>query len=82
MDRYGAQLSNRQTTGAISFTENSLKNAVKYLLDNCYTELGNKIDPGPLFESPFRSSQEVFYKGDLRNFAKLTGKQLCQSLFF
>ena len=32
VDRYGAQLSNRQTTGAISFTENSLKNALKYLL--------------------------------------------------
>ena len=29
------------------------------------------------------SSPEVFYKkGVLRNFAKLTGKHLCQSLFF
>ena len=24
----------------------------------------------------------MFYKGDLRNFAKRTGKHLCQSLFF
>ena len=29
------------------------------------------------------SRQEVFYeKGVLRNFTKLTGKHLCQSLFF
>ena len=44
--------------------------------------MSNKIDPGSLFESPVRSSQEVFYKGDFRNFAKFTGKHLCQSLFF
>ena len=31
-DRYGIQWNKRQQTGAISFTKNSLKKAVKYLL--------------------------------------------------
>ena len=39
---------------------------------------------GAYFILHFRSSRlEVFYKkGVLRNFAKLTGKHLCQGLFF
>ena len=34
-------------------------------------------------DEPQKQSPEVFYKkGFLRNFAKLTAKHLCQSLFF
>ena len=38
----------------------------------------------PLTSGGFRSSQRRCFakKGVLRNFAKFTGKQLCQSLFF
>ena len=43
VDRYGAQGSNRQKTGAESFTKSSLKKGVKYLLGTCYFKLGNKI---------------------------------------
>ena len=56
--------SNKQKTGAILFTKNSLKKAVKYLLGNCYFKLGNKIfrqiigipvgsNPAPLFANLF-----------------------------
>ena len=33
-------------------------------------------------ETNFRNSHPVVKKGVLRNFAKFTGKHLCQSLFF
>ena len=38
MDKYRAQWSNTQKTGAISFTKSSLKNAVK-----CYFKSDNKM---------------------------------------
>ena len=36
VDRYGAQWSNKQRAGSVSSTGRSLKEAVKYLPDNCY----------------------------------------------
>ena len=43
-------------------------------------EESTKLIPNPTFRS---SHLELFYKkGVLKNFAKFTGKNLCQSLFF
>ena len=43
IDRCLAPWSNRQKIGSISFTGNSLKKAVKYILDSCFTKFGNNI---------------------------------------
>ena len=49
------------------------------MLSNCYG-LMNAIVPNLIYRS---SRPEMFCKkGVLRNFAKFTGKHLCQSLFF
>ena len=43
VDRYRDQQINRQKIGAISFIKSSLQSTVKYLLNNYYFKLGNKI---------------------------------------
>ena len=49
----------------------------------CVKELTNIYWQRQVYDSNQKQSPEVFYKkGVLKNFAKFTGKHLCQSLFF
>ena len=49
----------------------------------CVKELINICWQRQVYDSNQKQSPEVFYKkGVLKNFAKFTGKHLCQSLFF
>ena len=64
ISKYGAHWSKNQTNSKLCFDKQKLKDAIKYLLSNCYFTVGSKIfrqiigipmgsDPAPFFANLF-----------------------------
>ena len=76
IDNWGNAKWGKKTKDSIGFTRNSLKVAVKHLIENCYFTVGNVvmrqaigipmgIDPAPFWANLFLYAYEVKYISDL-----------------
>ena len=76
IDNWGRAYWGKKTKDSIGFTKNSLKVAVKHLIENCYFTVGNTvlrqaigipmgIDPAPFWANLFLYAYEVRYMSDL-----------------
>ena len=76
INNWGRAYWSKKTKDSIGFTKNSLKVAVKHLIENCYFTVGNTvlrqaigipmgIDPAPFWANLFLYAYEVNYMADL-----------------
>ena len=76
INSWGRAFWGKKTKDSIGFTKNSLKVAVKHLIENCYFTVGNTvlrqaigipmgIDPAPFWANLFLYAYEVNYMSDL-----------------